>query len=394
MRKVKTELRNPTHPGDEAAIRNMAKQFDVPVSLAREAYKQGDRNYAKAVDWLIKEVRRQHGINPSGLTATQRRWIAATLSNDEASTDDELVEYFKENGLTEAQAKAAVKQRSEHLRSLFNPAMHNPGEFHPTGDSVRDFNAAVRLMYPKLTRIGTHFGGVHIYFPGRKNGLYYSDGKEKIVPESKMISWIKAHSDPQEFSQTWYAKYRKNPATDAESAFESFHGEPSAETVVIEDELHEHEHLWTCGRLMELCVATLTGKYLELVWEDRKDADIPYLACSEDGAQLYIEGGDQELDLKAIGMDGDRWVKDRMVIGQFAPKEKGRAYNITYRTKKDFDNFEEIDYQHELGESSKELRNPAAPYLEYEPRNKKLYITGGQYIIKKPLFGTSPGIEN
>jgi len=185
-----------------------------------------------------------------------------------------------------------------------------------------------------------------------------------------------------------------NPAADADSAFESFHGEPSSETVIIEDEIHEHEHLWTCGRLMQICVNTQTGMYLELDWEGRPDGEIPYLACSEDGRQLYIEGGDQELDLEAISMDTERWLKDRMVIGEFAPKERGREYNITYRTKKDFDGFEEIDYQHELGESSKELRNPAAPFLEYEPRNKKLYITGGQYIIKKPMFGTSPGIEN
>lgn len=196
--------------------------------------------------------------------------------------------------------------------------------------------------------------------------------------------------------EAWKLRTRgkKNPESDSAAAFESFHGEPSGETVIIEDKIHEHEYLWVCGRLIEICVNTLTGRYLYLSWEDREEADTPYLCCSEDGTQLYIEGGDQELDLKAIGMDGDRWVKDRMVIGEFSPKEKGRACNITYRTKKDFDNFEEIDYQHELGESSKELRHPVAPFLEYEPRNKKLYITGGQYIINKPLFGTSPGIEN
>ena len=213
----------------------------------------------------------------------------------------------------------------------------------------------------------------------------------------------------QEFRRT-HPKYRdedlravlskKNPADAADSAFESFHGEPSSETVVIEDQIHEHEHLWTCGRLMQLCVVTLTGKYLELDWEGRPDGEIPYLACSEDGKQLYIEGGDQELDLTAIGMDSERWVKDRMVIGEFASKDiapvgdEGSPYNITYQGRKNFDNFQLIDYQHLLGEQSKELRNPAAPFLEYEPRNKKLYITGGQYIINKPLFGTSPGIEN
>jgi len=193
-------------------------------------------------------------------------------------------------------------------------------------------------------------------------------------------------------SHAYYQK--RNPQSDADEGFESFHGEPSSETVIIEDEIHEHEHLWVCGRLVEICVVTLTGIYLELSWEDRGKSDIPYLCSNEEGTQLYIEGGDQELDLSSIKMDGDRWVKDRMVVGEFAPPEGKRKYNITYRARKDFDGFEEIDYQHWLGEPSKDLRKPAAPFLEYEPRNHKLYITGGQYIIEKPLLGTSPGIEN
>jgi hypothetical protein len=187
-------------------------------------------------------------------------------------------------------------------------------------------------------------------------------------------------------------KRKRNPESDSDSAFESFHGAPPKETVIVEEKIHEHEHLWNCGKLMEIVVDTLTGKEMHLEWQDNNDA--PFLSASEDGKQLYIEGGDQELDLAAIGMDGERWVKDRMVIGAFAPPRNSRKWNLTYRTKKDFDKFEEIDYQHWLGEPSKELRNPAAPFLEYDPISKKLYISGGQYIIKKPVFGTSPGIEN
>jgi len=186
---------------------------------------------------------------------------------------------------------------------------------------------------------------------------------------------------------------RRNPESDADAGFESFHGEPSKEQVIIESEVHEHENLFVCGRLMELCIETQSGKYLSMKWDEVEDADVPYLASSEDGKQLFIEGGDQEIDLAAIGMDTDRWVKDRMVIGTFAEPEAGRKYNITYRTRKEFDDFEEIDYQHDLGESSKELKNPARPYLEYEPHNKRLYITGGQYLIKLPMVGVSPGLR-
>jgi hypothetical protein len=126
------------------------------------------------------------------------------------------------------------------------------------------------------------------------------------------------------------------------------------------------------------------------------DTDIPYLASSEDGRQLYIEGGDQSVDLAAFQMDGDNWVKDRMVLGQFSEPEPGathtnkkRYWNIAYQTRKEFDKFEDVIYQHDLGEDTRDR-----PYLEYEPRNKKLYVAGGRYYIKQPMMGTSPGIEN
>jgi len=52
------------------------------------------------------------------LTAIQRRWISATLANDETSTDEQLVEYFVENGLSEEQAKAIVSKRAGALNQI------------------------------------------------------------------------------------------------------------------------------------------------------------------------------------------------------------------------------------------------------------------------------------
>ena len=109
---------------------------------------------------------------------------------------------------------------------------------------------------------------------------------------------------------------------------------------------------------------------------------IPFFSASnEDGTQLFFVGGDQSLDLKAVKMDGDDWLKDDMIIGVL--------YEITYRTRKKFDKFQLTDYYHELGEET-----GAQPLLRYEPLSPKLYISGGQYKIKKPVFGVSPGIEN
>jgi hypothetical protein len=190
-------------------------------------------------------------------------------------------------------------------------------------------------------------------------------------------------------------RVRRNPQSEADALYESFHGRPSTETIEITDEIHEHEHLATLGKLVEIFVETESSLLAHLQFDP---TDPPWLASSEDGRQLYIEGGDQELDLAALKMDGDEWRKDRMVIGQFAeperrdsrfPQRDKRKHNITYQTKKKFDDFEEVDYQHDLGEQT-----GVRPILEYEPRNKRLLISGGNYRIEQPLFDMSPGIEN
>lgn len=48
-----------------------------------------------------------------------RRCIESTLSNDETSTDAEIIEYFMmEIGLSEAEARAWVAKRDEYLRAI------------------------------------------------------------------------------------------------------------------------------------------------------------------------------------------------------------------------------------------------------------------------------------
>jgi hypothetical protein len=188
---------------------------------------------------------------------------------------------------------------------------------------------------------------------------------------------------------------RSNPATASAALYESFHGKPATEELVIEDEVHEHEHLAVLGRLVELFIETPTGLLAHIEFDQDDDSEPVMLCSSEDGKQLYVEGGDQAIDLASLKMDGEEWVKDRMVLGRFAqpePKTKGanrRKHNLTYHTKKDFDNFEGIDYQHDLGEETGER-----PMLEFDARNKHLYVSGGQYNIDQPLLETSPGIEN
>lgn len=48
--------------------------------------------------------------------SNKQLWIDAVLSNDEISTDDELIDYFMvEGGLSRAEAAEHIKNRSSYL---------------------------------------------------------------------------------------------------------------------------------------------------------------------------------------------------------------------------------------------------------------------------------------
>ena len=48
--------------------------------------------------------------------ARLKKWIAAVLSNDENSTDAQLVAYFMENGIPALSAWSIVSQRDAYLK--------------------------------------------------------------------------------------------------------------------------------------------------------------------------------------------------------------------------------------------------------------------------------------
>lgn len=54
-----------------------------------------------------------------GLTPDEVDWVESVLSNDEASTDADLVRYFARGGLTGQQADAVVRHRDDYLRHAY-----------------------------------------------------------------------------------------------------------------------------------------------------------------------------------------------------------------------------------------------------------------------------------
>ena len=128
------------------------------------------------------------------------------------------------------------------------------------------------------------------------------------------------------------------------------------------------------GTLVELWVVPITGnseKSVKITAPDPDNsdiADIVHLAASPDAKQLHLIGGDQSLDLKALGFS-DREIKENMVIGVIT--------ELTYLAKKKFHKLQPTQYYHKLGEESGNQ-----PFLLYDPHMEHMAIAGGSYLIR------------
>lgn len=172
-------------------------------------------------------------------------------------------------------------------------------------------------------------------------------------------------------------KRKRNSAAASSALYEQFHGKPSTSILEIEEEWHIHKNLAQLGTLVEIKV--LLNPTESKSNQRRATLAVPHSdnvlkgvqLCSSEGKgpkTLYLIGGDQSLPLKALGFtSADE--KDLMYIGEIE--------EITYRTRKHFDQFKKIDYYHGLGEVSK-----VRPQLLYRLRDKKLLIAGGQYDVR------------
>lgn len=163
---------------------------------------------------------------------------------------------------------------------------------------------------------------------------------------------------------------RHNPETSAD-LYETFHGKPSTKEVVYETEEFERTNFAQLGSLVELKVATDSGKEVVLTAPNPDTSDIDtvvQLASDPGGRQLFLVGGDQAVDVKSFGL-GKKDVRDHMVLGTLT--------ELTYQTEKGFDKFKKVQYFHELGEET-----GVRPVLLYNPQNESLSIAGGQYDVR------------
>lgn len=157
---------------------------------------------------------------------------------------------------------------------------------------------------------------------------------------------------------------RRNPdeTTEAAALSEAFHGRPASKSRDVAEVYQERSTLADLGRLISMLVWIDEDRPVELQFKGVR------LGASPDGGSLYFVGGDQALDLHALGLDR-HLPKDHLVVGQ--------VETIVYYTSKAFHNFEPTEYEHEFGEEGGEQ-----PILNYDALSHKFYLTGGSYQVK------------
>ncbi len=163
-----------------------------------------------------------------------------------------------------------------------------------------------------------------------------------------------------------------NPASASAEVFEDFHGFAPSEVITVTKKQHYHEHLAAAGKLSHLKVDGIDKRPHTI-----KGFKGAILAFNEDCNQLFVEGGDQSLDLADFGIDSPHELETL-----------GRLTDIGYQTNKTHlgDEGGEAVYVHKFRSTNVGGRHVVVkiaryPDLIYDVRNEQLLLSGGSYEI-------------
>lgn len=155
---------------------------------------------------------------------------------------------------------------------------------------------------------------------------------------------------------------RVNSVPAAQERYERFHGHPSKELVEVKTKVHHHSATSALGDLKKLVIQPEKGPRVKV--QNFKGA---FLTQNEAGTQLFIDGGDQAVNLADFG------------IHRKPPHEMevlGKCLNVYYFTTKDHLRPEDggtAVYNHKFGR--------VKPTIIYDVRNRLLSFAGGGYTI-------------
>lgn len=153
---------------------------------------------------------------------------------------------------------------------------------------------------------------------------------------------------------------RANPLNLAEERFQAFHGHPSDEVLEIKTDIHHHTALAGLGKLEKLVVKNERYKVI------LKKFGGAVLAMNEQATQLFIDGGDQAVDLSDFGITDP--IHEKEVLGRCE-----RVYYFTRKSHLRPEDGGTAIYNHKFGKNK--------PYLVYDTVNQLLEFAGGGYTL-------------
>jgi hypothetical protein len=272
------------------------------------------------------------------------------------------------------------------LAELMRENPKNPAKFDRCVEAVQKKGGAANA-YAVCTAAGTRQN------PGWKR--FFSAGKKAaasgryVNAKDAWIEYTSTHIPPKGYqtkgTRSYVRRYeardafvegfnsKKNPADAAAEAFEDFHGHASEEVVTVTKKIHRHDHLAAAGELRRIKVDGIDG-YRHTIG----GLDGAILAFNEARNQLFIEGGDQSLNLNDWGIRKPHEVETL-----------GKVTELDYFTTKTHLGKEggTAVYNHRLRTTNQDGRHVVVtiaryPDLIYRVLDQQLEFSGGSYIIR------------
>ncbi len=171
--------------------------------------------------------------------------------------------------------------------------------------------------------------------------------------------WRHAWAD---FMRGWNAEKRVkgNPASASAEVYEEFHGHAPVEVVTVTKKVHVHEHLAAAGTLRKLVVIGIDNREHTI-----RNFGGALLAFNEAKKQLFIEGGDQSLNLEDYGIRSPHEMETL-----------GKIKKIDYHADKHQFRTTNEDGRHVVVKVSR------YPDLIYDVPNQQMLFSGGSYTIR------------
>jgi hypothetical protein len=171
------------------------------------------------------------------------------------------------------------------------------------------------------------------------------------------------------------ASAKRNPSElqQAVNLYETFHGRDARAITEKHESAAMRLDYTALGSLDYLKLRTPLGQIVQFTFA----GDGVKLASSPDGKQLYLIGGNQNLERL---IDPDSLQKDFIDLGE--------GTEVQYTARKLHGNFEPIGYYHKFGEKTGDR-----PRLMYDKLKRRIFFVGGNYFIDTTK-AVSPGIEN